>query len=185
MTRIPRLARYRRERGSRHPVAASRRAMDGDGRAGCELSDLVAGHSPWRRAPGHGWRAAGSARWPGQCSRKSGAAVSAVYCRRAWRGKLILSTKLQAREVARLAPLVDIAEVRRGALVVPAAQRELLAIEVALVVVVARGAVGQERRHDRVGSQELHPGVLRLPGDADLVEAVVDHVAVDVRDRLG
>jgi hypothetical protein len=52
--------------------------------------------------------------------------------------------ELQAREVARLAPLVDVAEVRRGAPVVPAAQRELLPVEVSLVVVVARGAVGQE-----------------------------------------
>src|SRR5260370_186457 len=78
MTRIPRLGRHRRQPGSRHPVAASRPAIDGDGRAGCELSDLVAGHSPSRRSPGHGWRAARSARWPGQCSRKSAAAVSAV-----------------------------------------------------------------------------------------------------------
>jgi hypothetical protein len=40
--------------------------------------------------------------------------------------------------------LVDVAEVRRGAPVVPAAQRELLPVEVPLVVVVAGGAVGQE-----------------------------------------
>jgi tetratricopeptide (TPR) repeat protein len=62
----------------------------------------------------------------------------------AWGSTNSGAPELQAREVARLAPLVDVAEVRRGAPVVPAAQRELLPVEVPLVVVVAGGAVGQE-----------------------------------------
>jgi MFS family permease len=56
----------------------------------------------------------------------------------------LLAAELQASEVARRAPVPDVAEVRRGALGVAAAQRELLIGEVPLVVVVARGAVGQE-----------------------------------------
>src|SRR5215475_13686925 len=54
----------------------------------------------------------------------------------------------------------------------------------ALIVVVARRAGGQERGHHGVRSQLLHPRVLGLPADVDLIKAVVAHVRGDRRDRL-
>ena len=93
--------------------------------------------------------------------------------------------EVQAREVALLAPLVEVLEVGHGALRVAEEPVTADAARMAFVVVVAGGAVGGAD-HAQAGrrQQQLHPGVLRLLGHLDLTMATVEGVPHDHGDRL-
>src|SRR5579872_6509 len=92
--------------------------------------------------------------------------------------------ELQALELARAAPFVDVLEIGEGAGGVADVVLRRVAHRLALVVVVAGGAVGGAHHAAHAGEQQLDPGVLGLLGHFDLLRAGVDRVADDRGDGL-
>src|SRR5665213_3885562 len=95
------------------------------------------------------------------------------------------SAKLQTLESPGIAPGAEVSEEGGGAGRVADREAGGGAGGLALVVVVARGAIGSADHPARAGEQQIDPGVLGRLGDLDLAKTAVQGAPDDQGDGLG